>query len=132
MDRVALTAYLEREFAEIITEASIVLDRILDSVEAVYGWTPDLLSLWEEPLADYYLLRRAKRAFMVMFDVGVEGDTYRLNQLYKNVTDALPKAEAIVAWLVSPVTPDTSNTGRIVTLEIPYLEPTVTGGDTAW
>ena len=120
MDRAALTACLQREFAEIIAEASIDLVAILDSVEAVYGRTPDLPTIWAEPLADYFLLRRARRAFLTMFDVGVEGDTYRLNQLYQNVVKELPAAEARVAWLVIPVP---SNAGKLVTLELAYLEP---------
>lgn len=123
MDREPLRAYLQREFAEVIAEAGIDLNPVLDAVARVFAGIADLAGVWAEPLADYYLLRRARRAFLTMFDVGVEGDTYRLNQLYKNVEAELPKAEVRVAWLVLPHAPDTSGIGEVVTIHSPYLTP---------
>lgn len=121
MDRAALQAYLEREFAELIAEAGIDLDPILDAVARVYAGMDGLLLVWAEPLADYYLLRRAKRALLTAIDVGVERDTYRLNQLYKNVSDELPKAEARVGWLVLPVQEAADDGPKLVTLSTPFL-----------
>lgn len=127
MDRAALTAYLQREFAEVIAEAGIDVEPILDAVEQVYILTTDLALVWREPLGDYYLLRRAKRAFLAAFDVGVEGDSYRLNQLFKNVEAELPKAEARVAWLVIPGAEDGP---KFVTISTPFLADG--WGDATW
>lgn len=122
MDRDALRAYLEREYAELIAEAGIALDPVLDAVARVFAGMEDLPALWAEPLGDYYLLRRAKRALLTAIDVGIEGDTYRLNQLYKNVSDELPKAEARVSWLVLPVQ-ETDDGPKVVALHMPFLTP---------
>jgi len=118
MDREALRTYLTREYAELIAEAGIDLEPILDAVAQVYTVTTDLVLVWAEPLGDYYLLRRAKRALVTAFDIGVEGDSYRLNQLYKNVEAELAMAEARVSWLVIPGVEDGP---KFVTLNTPFL-----------
>ncbi len=127
MDRYALRLYLEREFPEIIAEAGIDLESILDAVEAVLGRTPDLDLLWLEPLAEYYLLRRAERAFTVQFPLSSEGDTYNLSKLFDQVQKLLAGVRAQVAWLVTPRAPDTSGAGEMVTIHMPFLDEPVGG-----
>lgn len=104
MDPVALTAYLEAEWPELIAEAGIDPARIVAVVEEHFLADPDLVSSWAEPLADYYLLRRAVRAFTANMNVSTDGDSYALRQQYENAVAELKRAEAKVAGLVEAET----------------------------
>ena len=123
MDAVALTAYLEAEWPELIAEAGIDAARIVAMVEARYTDDPTLDASWAEPLADYYLLRRAVRAFTPNMNVGTGGDNYALRQQYENAVTELARAEARVAGLVTVE----AATGPI-SIDLNFL----TGGDAAW
>jgi hypothetical protein len=101
MDAAALTAYLETEWAEVIAEASIDPARIVSIVEEAYTADPTLSDGWAEPLGDYYLLRRAARAFAVDFDVTLGNNSYRLSQR-KTIDKLLENAYAQIAWIVDP------------------------------
>lgn len=131
MDRTALLAYLAAEWAEIIAEAGIDVDYIADQVEAVFAAQPELDTRWAEPLADYYLLRRAVRAFSIEIDVTIEGDSYRLSQR-KQIESLFATRAAEVAWIVSPDGGDGSSIGKVVTIGMPYLTPESDVGSGTW
>lgn len=132
MDRLALDAYLTAWWLEVIAEAAIDIGVVLDAVEAVFATQPDLSDAWAEPLGDSFLLRRAVRSFAVSFDVGVEGDTYRLEQLYKHVSELSAAAYARVRWIVEPLQPEDEQIGQVITVRSDFLTgPNVTGAE-AW
>ena len=122
MDSAALTAYLNAEWPEVIAEASIDVSRIVSIVDEVYDADSTLDDSWAQPLGDYYLLRRAVRAFSVGFDVSLSGDSYRQSQLHKMVSEHYAAAAAQVAGIVGP---DDAAEPAIVTITSDYL----TGGD---
>jgi hypothetical protein len=112
MDAAALTAYLETEWAEVIAEASIDPARIVGIVAEAYLADPALSDGWAEPLGDYYLLRRAARAFAVDFDVTLGDNSYRLSQR-KTIDKLLANAYGHVAWIVDP---EGGDAGGLVTI----------------
>lgn len=122
MDPLALAAYLDAEWPEVIAEAGIDVARIVAIVEEAYAADPLLADRWAEPLADYYLLRRALRAFTANMDVALGGDSYKLKQQYDNVLAQYQLAEARVIALVAPEPALT-----VGTWELPYLS----GGESA-
>lgn len=121
MDTVALTAYLEAEWPELIAEASIDPARIVAIVEEHYLADTDLVDSWAEPLADYYLLRRAVRAFTPNMNVGTGGDSYALRQQYENAAKEFAAAEAKVTTLINK---DAWSLGEPFTIDLNFL----TGG----
>lgn len=123
MDPVALTAYLQAEWPELIAEASLDVPRIVATVEEHYTADPALADSWAEPLADYYLLRRAVRAFTVNMNVGTGGDSYALRQQYENAVQQLAAAEARVAALVTSET-----VPEPVMIDLNFLS----GGEARW
>lgn len=123
MDPLALAAYLDAEWPEVIAEAGIDVARIVAIVEEAYAADPLLADRWAEPLADYYLLRRALRAFTANMDSTLKsGASYKLKQQYDNVLAQYQLAEARVIALVAPEPALT-----VGTWELPYLS----GGESA-
>lgn len=102
MDTATLLAYLDTEWSELIAEAGINPETIVAMVGEHYLDDPTLAATWAQPLADYYLLRRAVRAFTPNMNIGTGGDNYALRQQYENAVQQLAKAEAKVAWIVAP------------------------------
>lgn len=127
MDRTAVEAYLNDEYPELIDEAGLTsLDAILDACETALANRPDVSVLWANALADYYLLKRARAAFAANMDIRTEdGDSYSLNQQFKNIDAMLSKAYAKVGWIVEPpvVDPATEGIGKVVTVSTSYLSP---------
>lgn len=117
MDRDALLAYLTGWWPELIAEASIDTDIVLDAVESYYTADPTLEETWAQPLADYFVLRRALTAFIVDFDVTTEGDSYRLSQRADRLQKLFEAAYGKVSWLVSE---DDADIGAVVTVSEAY------------
>lgn len=130
MNGAALTAYLNDEWAEVIATAPVDVTTVVTRAEAVYAAKPGLSDAWAEALGDYFLLRRADRAFTAQFDVSVEGNSFRLNQLHANVQDALKRAQITVGWLVDPTltAEDGIAPGTVITVSQRFL----TGGEPTW
>lgn len=127
MDRTAVEAYLNGEYPELIVEAGITsLDTILDACETALANRPDVSVLWANAIADYYLLKRARAVFAANMDIRTEdGDSYSLNQQFKNIDSMLSAAYAKVSWIVDPplVDPATEGIGKVVTVTASYLTP---------
>lgn len=132
MDRVAVAAYLNAEYPELIAEANLTsLEVILDSVEAALAARPDVSVLWANALADYFLLKRVRAVFAPNFDVRDEDGGYSLNQQFKNIDSMLAKAEAKVLWIVDPIVPDADaeGVGKVVTITTPWQSYAYSAGD---
>lgn len=128
MDPIALAAYIADEWAEIVAEVGMDASTVTDRVEAIYTAQPSLDDAWAEPLADYYVLRRAVRAFAVDFDVTIDGDSYRLSQR-KQIADLYATAYARVAWIVAA---EDDDTGTVVTVRSDFLTGETTEGASGW
>lgn len=115
MDDAAVTAYLQREYPEIIAEVGIDLPAVIAAVNDVLFTRPTLDPLdWANPLADYFLLRRALRGLANRMRIGISGDSYALKDMFDNVKVLYGLAESLVAWLVVPVsTPSRRGFGSI-------------------
>lgn len=100
MDRTALESYLTGWWAAMIDELSIDTALVLDEVEAFYTADSDLDTKWAKPLGDYFLLKFALHAFLVEFDVTLEGDSYRLGQRADRLQKLFDGAYGKVSWLI--------------------------------
>ncbi len=119
MDPIALVAYIEAEWAELIAEVEgLTPAYIVGIANEAYMADPTLEATWAAPLADYYILRRALRAFTVDFDVSVEGDSYRLSQRRAGLQSLFDAAYAKVSWIGGD---DDGTYGQIVVAEGQYL-----------
>lgn len=130
MDRIALTDYLATEYDTLLVEAGIAptdtadgLASVLDAVSGIVDWHPDLSVVWQRLLGSYYLLDRVVKRFAVNMNVSISGDSYSLQQQFANAKALRDEAYGNVAWLVDPLIPadDPNATGRIVTIEMPFL-----------
>jgi len=133
VDRTTVEAYLNAEYPELIVDAAITsLETVLDQVDATLTARPDVSVAWQYGIADYFLLKRIRAVYAVNFDVSGDGESYSLNQQYRNVDAMFTKAAAKVGWIVDPVVidPDTEGIGKLVTITAPYLSASAfTGGD---
>ncbi len=111
----AVETYLNAWWSELIAEALIEVQTILNAVQGIYDAQPTLDPRWANYLAKYYLLERAVAAFSVDFDVTVEGDSYRLSQR-KDLAKQLAEAHKMIAWIVEPLSPEEESIGQLVTV----------------
>jgi hypothetical protein len=125
MDTASVLTYLNAEWSEVIAEAVIDAPYIASQVMTHYADNADLEARWMRPLADYYLLRRALRAFAVDFDVTIDGNSYRLSQR-KQLSALYADAFALVSWLVDD---EYETFGQIVTVT---ANPYVSADGDAW
>lgn len=95
----ALTAYLNAEWGKVMAQAVIEPAYVVSLVEGVYAGNASLEDAWAEPLADYFLLRRAIRQFSTDFDVALGDKSFKLSQR-KQLAPLFEEARAKVAWLV--------------------------------
>lgn len=123
MDTAALLAYLDTEWSELIAEVGINPEFIVATVGDHFLDDPALDVRWAQPLADYYLLRRAVRAFTPNMNIGTGGENYALRQQYENAVQQLAAAEAKVAWIVRPIGSEGA-TAQPATIDLNFL----TGG----
>lgn len=119
MDSVALTAYLEAEWGEVLEEFGITAAYIVGVVEEVYLADSTLDDRWAEPLADYYLLRRAVRASSPDLNVSPRrGGSYDLGARHQRLRTLFEERRAEVAWLIDA---NAARRGQVLTLVGDYL-----------
>lgn len=124
MDPTAITTYLTTWYPELIAETGIDPAVIVGRVIETYDADTDLADAWANPLARYYLLDRAVQVFSVEFDVGLSGDSYRLNQRKVELVKERDRALAAVGWIVDLAESATTGTS-MTTITGDYL----TGGE---
>lgn len=119
MDSVALTAYLEAEWGEVLEEFGITAAYIVGLVEEVSLADTTLAGRWAEPLADYYLLRRAVRASSPDLNVSPRrGGSYDLGARHQRLRALYEDRRAEVAWIVDA---NVARRGQVLTLVGDYL-----------
>ncbi len=129
MDRLALLDRIAVEYDVLLDEAGIIvaddpgaLGTALDDVESIRARNPSVESYHVYDLFSYFVLDRIVTSLAGMFDVTVEGESFRLNQLYKNAVDLRDAKRKFVGWMVdwSGATGD-DTFGNTMTIVMPFL-----------
>lgn len=98
----------------------------LDTVESILDRNPTIPVYLTYDLVAYFVLDRIVTSLASMFDVTLEGDSYRLNQLYKNAVELRTAKRAAIGWVLDGDTPggEAADTfGNVMTIVTPFLGP---------
>lgn len=133
MDRLALLDRIAVEYDAMLDAAGIIvaddpagLGAALDTTQSIFERNESIPPYLAYDVFSYFVLDRVVTSLASMFDVTIDGDSYRLNQLYKNAVELRAAKRTAIGWIIDGDVPGEAAAdtfGNVLTIVTPFLGP---------